>query len=167
MNGRFCRRAIVMVAALNMAALQSRADEPTNPRPKSIETSANEATPEGLVKLFPKSDVWLDKKRKAVVVDGQVCLREGQLEMFACPRGTKEHEAVVALNCQAQDVHAGLLAAGAKPGTPVSFDPQYKTATGQIVDIYVLWKDAEGNKQQVRAQDWVKDVKAQKAMSHD
>jgi len=156
-----------MVAALNMAALQSRADEPTNPRPKSIETSANEATPEGLVKLFPKSDVWLDKKRKAVVVDGQVCLREGQLEMFACPRGTKEHEAVVALNCQAQDVHAGLLAAGAKPGTPVSFDPQYKTATGQIVDIYVLWKDAAGGKQQARAQDWVKDIKTQQAMTYD
>src|SRR3954467_9099350 len=83
---------------------------------------------DALVKLFPASDVWLDKKRNAVVLDGQVCLREGLLEMFACPKGTKEHESVVSLNCKAEEVHAALLAAGAKPGSPVSFDPEYKPA---------------------------------------
>src|SRR5438876_744782 len=67
----------------------------------------------------------------------------------------------------AQDVHAGLLFIGAKPGTPVSYDPQYKPATGQIVDVYVLWKDAEGNKHQARAQEWIKDTKTAKAMSYD
>jgi hypothetical protein len=124
-------------------------------------------TPAGLVKLSKTNDVWLDTKRKAVVVDGQVCLREGQLEMFACPKGTKEHESVVSLNCKAEEVHAALLAAGAKPGTPVSFDPEYKPARGQIVDIYVLWNDAEGAKHQARAQEWVKDTKTRKAMTHD
>src|SRR5690348_16348771 len=115
---RFSGQAMVVIAAMVVAAVRLFADEPK---------PAAEPTPEGLVKLFPKSDVWLDKKRKAVVVDGQVCLREGQLEMFASPRGTKEHESIVALNCQAQDVHAGLLAAEAKPGTPVRFDPEYKS----------------------------------------
>jgi hypothetical protein len=157
MNGRSCWKAIVVAAALGVVTVKLVADEP----------KAAEPTPEGLVKLFPKSDVWLDKNRKAVVVDGQVCLREGQLEMFACPRGTKEHESIVALNCQAQDVHAGLLAAEAKAGRPVSFDPEYKAASGQIIDIYVLWKDAEGKKHQVRAQDWIKDIKTQKAMHYD
>src|SRR4051812_972825 len=155
MSGKFSGRAMLVIAAMIASALRLFADEPK---------SAAEPIPDGLVKLFPKSDVWLDKQRKAVVVDGQVCLREGQLEMFACPRGTKEHESIVALNCQAQDVHAGLLAAGAKPGRPVSFDPEYKPAAGQIVDIYVLWKDEEGNKHQARAQEWIKDIKAQKAM---
>src|SRR5262245_55176159 len=55
-----------------------------------------------LVRLSEKGEIWLDLKRKAVVVDGTVCLREGTLEMFACPKGTKEHESVVALNCRAQ-----------------------------------------------------------------
>ena len=64
-------------------------------------------------------------------------------------------------------MHAGLLAAGAKPGTPVSFNPEYKAATGQIVDVYVLWKDAAGEKHQARAQDWVQDIKTQKPMTHD
>jgi len=122
---------------------------------------------EGLVKLSKTGDVWLDTKRKAVVVDGQVCLREGQLEMFACTKGTKEHESIVSLNCRADEIHAGLLATGAKPGSPVSFHPEYKAATGQIIDVYVLWKDAAGEKRQVRAQEWIKDIKTQQAMSYD
>jgi hypothetical protein len=124
-------------------------------------------TPAGLIKLSEKNDVWLDTKRKAVVVDGQVCLRAGQLEMFACPKGTKEHESVVSLNCMAEEVHAGLLAADAKPGTPVSFNPEYKAASGPIVDVYVLWKDAQGNKHQARAQDWIKHTKTGKPMPYD
>ena len=149
---------------LVLAVCQAIADD--TPANKSADSDAG-SMPEGLVKLSKTNDVWLDTKRKAVVVDGQVCLREGRLEMFACSKGTKEHESVVALNCQAQEVHAGLLAAGAKPGTPVSFNPEYKAATGQIVDIYVLWKDAAGEKHQARAQDWVQDIKTQKPMTHD
>jgi hypothetical protein len=143
------------------------------PAPVERPAAANEAaqatasTPEGLQKLFEKRDVWLDTKRKAVVVDGQICLTMGQLEMFACPKGTKEHESIVSLNCMAQDVHAGLLAADAKPGTPVSFNPEYKAATGQIIDVYVLWKDAQGEKRQVRAQDWVTQTANGKPMQHD
>jgi hypothetical protein len=126
-----------------------------------------EAAPGGLVKLSKTGEVWLDTKRKAVVADGQICLREGLLEMFACPKGTKEHESIVAVNCQAYEIHAGLLAAGAKPGTPVAFQPEYKPATGQTIDVYVLWKDAAGNNRQVRAQEWVREFKSKEPMKHD
>ncbi|WP_254513093.1 YdjY domain-containing protein [Anatilimnocola floriformis] len=123
--------------------------------------------PEGLVRLSQKHDVWIDTKRKAVVVDGKICLREGQLEMFACPKGTKEHESIVALNVLPEQVHAGLLAVGAKKGTPVSFDPQYKAATGDAIEIFVLWKDADGKSHEVRAQEMIKNVKTGKAMDFD
>jgi hypothetical protein len=135
------------------------ADEPAKP--------GDEPAPEGLVKLSKTHPLWLDAKRKAVVIDGEVCLREGILEMFACPRGTKEHESVVVLDCVPQEVHAALLALGAKIGTPVKFDPEYVPAKGDIVDVYVLWKDEEGGKHQVRAQEWVKYVKTEKAMPFD
>jgi hypothetical protein len=85
--------------------------------------------------------------------------------MFACLKGTKEHESVVAVDCKAQFIHAGLLAIGAKPGTPVQWDP-YRPATGTVIDVLVLWKDTEGAKCQARAQQWVKDVKAGKHMAH-
>lgn len=123
--------------------------------------------PPPLVRLSPTSQIWLDTRRKAVVVDGQVCLREGPLEMFACPKRTKEHESVVSLNCSAHEVHAALLAAGARPGRPVQFQPQYQAASGQIIDIYVLWKDARGEKHQVRAQDWVRNTRTGKALEWD
>lgn len=140
------------------------ADE--TPPAAEAEKSADEAAP-GLVKLSKKHPVWLDTKRKAVVMDGEVCLREGQLEMFACPKGTKEHESIVAIDCLPEEVHAGLLAVGAKPGTPVKFDPEYVPATGQVVDVFLLWKDAKGGKHQAKAQDWIKHVKTGKPMQHD
>lgn len=141
-------------------------DPPAKAPPAEKKADADQAA-DGLVKLSKTGDVWLDTKRKAVVVDGQVCLRQGQLEMFACTKGTKEHESIVTLNCLAEEVHAGLLAAGSKPGTPVSFDPEYRAATGQPIDVYVLWKDEQGQKHQARAQEWIRSVRTQQAMAHD
>jgi hypothetical protein len=136
------------------------------PQSKAAAQDADAAPPE-LVRLSKTGDVWFDTRRKAVVADGQVCLREGQLEMFACPKGTKEHESVVSVNCQAEEIHAGLLAAGAKPGRTVRFDPEYQPATGQIIDLYVLWKDSEGKNHQVRAQDWIRNFKTKEPLSYD
>ena len=118
----------------------------------------------GLVRLARDGDVWVDPKKKLVVADGEIVLREGQLEMFACPKGTKEHESVVAVNSKAQYVHAGLLAVGAKAGRPVQFQPEYRAATGTEISVWVLWTDAEGKRHKVRAQDWVKDVRTGKSL---
>jgi hypothetical protein len=140
------------------------AEKPADP---ATEKPTDTAVPPNLVRLSKTHDVWLDTKRKAVVIDGVVCLREGQLEMFACPKGTKEHESILALNCLPEEVHAGLLAAGAKTGTPVKFDPKYEPATGDIIEIVVLWRDEAGNKKTAKAQDWVKNAKTEKKMEHD
>jgi len=158
---------IVLLCGISIAIGQESAPAEKPPEANEKVQKLASDTPQELRKLFEKSDVWLDTKRKAVVVDGQVCLTMGQLEMFACPKGTKEHESIISLNCLAEHVHAGLLAAGAKPGTPVSFNPEYRAATGQIIDIYVLWKDAQGEKRQARAQDWVMQTATGKPMQHD
>jgi len=156
--------AAIFAAVILVAQQRALADEPQVAKTEQKET---DSTPEGLIKLSPTHDVWIDKKRRAVIADGQVCLRQGQLEMFACTRGSKEHESVVSLNCEAFEVHSALLVLGAKPGNPVSFDPEYKPASGQIIDVYVLWKDEDGKKHQARAQDWVRDVKKQKPMQQN
>ena len=49
------------------------------------------------------------------MVGGKICLRQGLLEMFACPEGTKEHESIVSVNAKAQTVHTALLAVGLAP----------------------------------------------------
>src|SRR5437762_345434 len=88
------------LTALTLGVTSSVDDEQqaTKVKPATESKAATSDAPEGLRKLSETSDIWLDTKRKAVVVDGQVCLREGQLEMFACPKGTKEHESVVSVN---------------------------------------------------------------------
>ena len=77
--------------------------------------------PVGAQRLSPRYPVWIDKKEKAVLVDGQICLREGMLEMFACMRNTKEHEAIVSADTKAYLVHAGLLRSASEVGHPCSF----------------------------------------------
>jgi hypothetical protein len=123
--------------------------------------------PEGATRLSPKFDVWLDAKRGAVLVDGQISLRRGMLEMFACTRNTKEHESIVSANTQAFLVHAALLRLGAEPGHPVQFVPEFKPPTGTEIDVSVEWLDPDGKLQTARAQDWVRDVRTGKAMTHN
>ncbi len=144
-------------------------ERPKGEKPTSEKLAKETPKPDnsGLKKITKDHDVYLDLKRKAVVVDGEVCFREGVLEMFACPKGTKEHESVVSLNCTAEQVHAALLAVGAKPGTPVKFAPEYKPATGPIIDVLILWIDDKGEKHKARAQEWIKHTKTGKEMPFD
>lgn len=111
--------------------------------------------PPGMKRLVPDADVWIDPANHRVVLDGSVCLREGQLEMFACPKGTKEHEAIVAVDTKAYPVHAALLAVGALAGKPAQFQPKYTPATGTEIDITVVWTDKNGTVHRDRAQDWI------------
>ena len=122
--------------------------------------------PAGAQRLSPEYDVWLDPKQGVVIVDGQISLREGMLEMFACTRNTKEHESIVSANTKAFLVHAALLRLGAEPGTPVQFVPEYQPPTGTEIEITVEWQDEAGAKKTARAQDWVQNMKTKEAMPH-
>jgi hypothetical protein len=104
--------------------------------------------------------------RKIVLIDGDICLRQGTLEMFACPRQTKEHESIVAVDVSPHVIHAGLLSIGAEPGTPVRFDP-YRPATGTTIRIMVVWLDEKGNRCSARAQDWIQNANTGKPMEGD
>ena len=123
--------------------------------------------PENLKKLDPEKPLWLDQKTGRVVMIGQVCQTNAALEMFACLWQTKEHEAIVTVDVEAFKVHAGLLAIGAEAGHPVRFQPEYTPAEGSEIEISVSYKDKEGKRQTVRAQDWIQDTGTEKAMTHN
>jgi hypothetical protein len=122
--------------------------------------------PKGAQRLSREFDVWIDPQEKAVLIDGQISLREGMLEMFACTRNTKEHESIVSANTQAFLVHAALLRLGAEAGSPVQWQPEYKPPTGTEIDVLVWWIDEKGKEHTVRAQEWVKDVRTGRTMTH-
>ena len=119
--------------------------------------AAGDRHPE-LRRLSKTDEIWLDVERKELVVGGTIALAAGVIEVFACPQGSKEHESIVATRCPAKLVHAGLLALGLEPGSPVSFDPAYRPATGPKVSIRVRWTDADGQVQERPAQDWIRNT---------
>lgn len=119
-----------------------------------------------MVRVMKDYDVWLDLKRKWIVVDGRVCLREGELEMFACTRDSKEHESVVTLNTKSRFIHAALLATGARIGNVVKFTPEYVPASGTVIDVVVLWVDKQGKKQAVPGQEWVEHYRTEKPLQY-
>lgn len=115
------------------------------------------ADPPSARRLTKQSRLWIDRQTERVYVDGYVTLREGFLEMFACPVGTKEHESIVATLARSQEVHTALLAVGATPGTPVQYDPQFVPPTGQAIRVWVSWRDGDGEFRLADARDWVQD----------
>ena len=114
------------------------------------------------------------KKTKPVrlLVQCEVCLREGTLEVFLCRTNTKEHEAIVRTAVDAKLLHGGLLALGLTPGTPVQFiDPKsgelnYVPASGPKVAVTVHYRRA-GQLHTHPAQEWITDAKTKKPMAHD
>jgi hypothetical protein len=141
-----------LAAADRVAAAEEQAD-PTAPRP-------------GLKRLAPEYQVWIDPKQKQVVMNGTVVLRRGPLELFACLKNTKEHEAVVAVDSKAYVVHAALLACGATTGNPARFLPEFQPARGTEIEVLVSWTDDKGKRHEMDARQWIRDVRTGQAMKY-
>lgn len=157
----------VSIAAAQVAAPKSaQTDEPTSDANDAVKAEEEYVPPEEIVRaafdsppdakpLTAESSLWIDRKRKRVYADGYVTLRRGALEMFACPMGTKEHESIVATLAKSREIHAALLAIEATPGTPVRHLPEFVPPTGQVIRVWVSWRDKEGQYQVSDARKWV------------
>jgi hypothetical protein len=123
--------------------------------------------------LFAEIGV-VDGKKKVIRVGlvCEVCLREGPLEVFLCKKGTKEHEAIVRVDADAQFLHAALEAAGAKPGKPTQFvnptteQPEYKPATGDKIKVLVHYRH-RGQTRTHPAQEWIWDRNKKMVLPYD
>lgn len=143
------------------------AAEAQPPQTPPAEEKPAEPPPEvsGLKQLAKEYEVWLDTKEKRVFVGGRIVRTEGQLEMFACLKNSKEHESIVAANTKAVNVNAALMALGAVPGGPVQFRPEFKPARGPEVEVIAIWTDKDGKRRQARGQDWIRDLKTGKPLA--
>lgn len=163
----FPARALGVVGALGLAltlALGATAADPAEA--PATPAAAPDPHPE-LRRLSKTDEIWLDIPGKRVIVGGKVALSEGLLEVFACPVLSKEHEAVVATNCPAKLVHAGLLAIGLEPGKPATYVPAYVPAQGSKVRVMVRWTDDKGKVQERPGREWVRNTKTGKELDVD
>lgn len=171
----------LFLAAVALVAATTTQLHAADPAPKEADTQNNDQAEEepverkskpfpdpplpGLKRLAPNANVWVDLPNKQLVLGGEVALRRGPLELLACLKNTKEHEAVFAIETKAYVVHAGLLAIGAKTGNPARFVPEYTPAKGTEIEVLVEWTDAAGKKQKKDAREFVKNAKTGKAMT--
>ena len=119
-------------------------------------------------RLSKTQEIWVDHKNKQVIVGGKVCLTAGQLEMLICPKGTKEHETIVSVNAESWQVHAALLAVGAKKGVPSRWAPEYTPAWGPKIDVQMMWRDEKTNKvKTIDGKQWILNTDTQKPMTQE
>lgn len=96
------------------------------------------------IEIHPKSGI--------VDVEAQVALTDGLLELVACTKGTKEHEAIIRINALPIHVHTALLLIGARNGNPAMRKPINEEQTrwmhyppsGQAIKVSLVIEDAAG-----------------------
>ena len=129
-----------------------KSDKSDSAKPKpAAEKKSKEPVP-----LNKQGSVLLDVDGKRLLLKTKVCLREGVLEMFCCLKQTKEHESILSIDSEAYVIHTGLLALGAKTGSPVRFQPEYSPPTGTRIRIFCQWTDADGKPHREPAERWVR-----------
>jgi hypothetical protein len=106
--------------------------------------------------------------RRRVVVAATVVLRENSfpLEGLLTRTKTKEYEYILATDADARSIHAGLLAAGARAGSPARSQPKNQPASGSVVKITLRYQQ-DGKAVTVPAQQWVRNVKTHKDLDRD
>jgi hypothetical protein len=147
------RRAIFLPFLTIAMGVLAMGFAPTPPEKKRVELGKN---------------VFFEKEGEArrVILLAKVVLREGQLEGLLTRKGTKEHEYILAVEADARTIHAALLAAGAKPGKPVQFEPKYVPASGSPIKITLRYKK-DKETITVPAQEWIRAVKAKKTLDQN
>lgn len=141
----------LMLLVLLVGAATLPADDARPAAKAAAPVAASEPKP-----LNPEGTVLIDPAQHRLILKTEVVLRAGLLEMLICKSRTKEHESILAVKSEAFVIHGGLLALGAKVGSPVQYVPRFQAPTGQKIDIVLHWKDAAGKPQSAPAKSWIR-----------
>jgi hypothetical protein len=156
-------RGLLLALSLVVVGCAPEPAEPQETPPKPPAKPAAEAK-----KVAVGRNVWLEVQgdRRRVLIAATVCLRQGQLEQLLCRKQTKEHEAILSADLDARDIHTALLAAGAKPGSTVRYEPKFQPPTGTRIKVSLEYTD-KGKVVTVPAQKWVREMTTKKDLGYD
>jgi len=142
------------------------ADEPPA-APKQSTVPKTDAAPAKKVEVGKNVYLEIQGEQRRVLVETEVCLRQGQLEQFMTRKRTKEHEAIVAADVDARAIDTALTLAKAEPGSPARFVPKYEPARGPVIKVFVEYTDEQGRPQRHLAQKWIRNIKTKKDLEQD
>jgi len=161
-----CRKLLPGLFGVLSATILAAGCWPDEQATKSASNPAQKSQPVEPKKAPMGQNVWLEiqGQKRRVVIDAYVCLREGLLEHLMCRKNTKEHEAILAADIDARDIHKALLAAGAEPGAPARYEQQtYHAPSGSEIAITLQY--AQGGKtHSVTGQKWVRSIEEKKEL---
>jgi hypothetical protein len=147
--------------AVLLGGVRAQSDDAPAKSPETTKAAEVKKVPVGKnVSLAIQGD------KRFVLVDSVVCLREGPLEQLLTRKATKEHEAILAADIDARDLHKALLLAGAVPGAPVQYQPRFKAPTGPTIKVSVRWEE-KGKVRTEPAQKWVLNGTTKKELNSD
>jgi hypothetical protein len=154
---------VVASLLLGLPALGCDQDDAPTKKASGKETPRSAATKKVPIGKNVVLEIEGDKRR--VLVNAEVCRRTDQLEQLLCRKRTKEHEAILAADVDARDIHKALLLTGAEQGSPVKYVPRRTPPTGTVIKVTLQYQD-QGRTVTVPAQKWVRDVKTRKELEH-
>src|SRR5439155_24086511 len=76
-----------------------------------------------------------ENQHRRIRINAEVCLREGMLEQLLTKKRQKEHEAILAADIDAGDLHTALIFTGAEAGKTVQFRPKLVRPSGTDIQI--------------------------------
>lgn len=156
-------------------------EEPSPFRPAEVEEPKEDPPEEAppipaeYKPLNEKKTIFFEKRAdgsRRVHLMGEVCLREGPLEVLVCKLFTKEHESIVHVDADGREIHTALLAAGAVPGSPVQYinpktkKEEFKPPTGTKIKVSFTYRE-KGKVKTTPAGEWVKDKQTGKDLAYD
>ena len=118
------------------------------------------------VEIAKNVTLEVDGDKRRVLLNANVCLRQGQLEQLLTRKRTKEHEAILVGDFDAREIHKALLLAGAGAGSPVQFQPKFKPPTGTPIKITLEYQE-NGKTVRRSAQEWIRNIKTKKPLEAD
>jgi hypothetical protein len=150
----------ILLLALPFGVVGCSRDEPAPPPPP---------THSEVKKSELGKHVWLETEgpHRRVRVDASVALRQGEYSLeFLLSKKFKEYESILVTTADAQVIHTALVAAGAEPGSPARFDPQFRPPTGSRIKITLEYEE-KGKLRSVPAGSWIRDKDSKKELNAD
>ncbi len=153
--------ALCLVLCASVWAQEDKVADPAPAQnPPAVEKSPAAEIAPGKAPKLPH--IAIDHKKGHVDVDAIVTLREGDwLELLACTKGTKEHEAILVVEARPSHIHMALLMVGLEPGNPMRWQQneakdgyQIIEARGPKVAITLIY-EMDGKTVETPAHEWI------------
>ncbi len=135
----------------------------TPPAPKKEKPPVVEKITDNVYRI---GKVTLDSQARTITCSGEINMAYGGVEYLAVAPGGKTHESLLLVNVRPLHLQVALLLLGLEPKNVLERQGENRKPEGDPVTIWVRWRKANGDMQEVRAEDLVLRMPSKTTMPH-